>query len=124
MVFEATRLQFCTMTHTRKSKHESRYTIQKEPGGYYRWQKECSSAQRRIWKRQITTKAEVKAIKRNQVVEETMILNEIWRNQTREQEVQKELEKEKEQEWENNGIIYMEERIYISNNRKIQEQIL
>ena len=26
--------------------------------------------------------------------------------------------------WKDNGIIYMEEKIYISNNQKIQEQIL
>ena len=46
----------------------------------------------KIWtRRQIM--AEVKMIQRNQVVEETTILEEIQRNRTREQEMCKELEK-------------------------------
>jgi len=51
-------------------------------------------------------------------------LDEIRRNQTKEQKVQKELEKDDGQAWENDSIIYIEERIYVSNNQKIQEQIL
>ena len=42
----------------------------------------------------------------------------------REQEVQKELEKKIRQAWEDNGIVYIEERIYVLNNKKIYEQIL
>ena len=38
--------------------------------------------------------------------------------------MQKKLEKNNRQAWENNKIIYMKERIYALNNRKIQEQIL
>ena len=38
--------------------------------------------------------------------------------------MQKKLEKNNRQAWENNKIIYMKERIYVLNNRKIQEQIL
>jgi len=38
-------------------------------------------------------------------------------NNTREQEVQKKLKKD-------NGVVYMEKKIYVLNNRKIQEQIL
>jgi len=34
------------------------------------------------------------------------------------------LEKKDSQAWEDNSIIYVEERIYIPNNKKIQEQIL
>ena len=60
----------------------------------------------------------------NQVVEETILLEEIWRNSTKEQEVLKKLEKNERQTWEDNGIIYMKGRIYIPNNQKIWEQIL
>ena len=45
-----------------------------------------------IWMRwQIT--AEIKMIQRNQVVEETTLLEEIWKNSTKKQEVLKELDK-------------------------------
>ena len=58
------------------------------------------------------------------MVEETTLLEEIWKNNTKEQEVLKELEKSKEQIWEDKKIVYVKERIYILNNWKIQEQIL
>ena len=41
------------------------------------------------------------------------------RKQTREQEVQKKLKKDNGQAWEDNRIIYIEERIYVLNNQKI-----
>ena len=62
--------------------------------------------------------AEIKMIQRNQVVEETTILEEIRKNKTKEQEVCKELEKEDGQAYEENGIIY------VPNNQKIRERIL
>jgi len=37
----------------------------------------------------------------------------------KEQEVQNELEKKNEQMWEDNKVVYIEERIYVSNNRKV-----
>ena len=58
------------------------------------------------------------------MVEETILLEEIWWNGTKEQEVIKELEKEDSQSWEDNCIVYVKGRIYILNNKKIQEQIL
>jgi len=58
------------------------------------------------------------------VVEETILLEEIKRNQINEQEIQKELERDEGQAWEDNRIVYIEEKIYVSNNWKIQEQIL
>ena len=60
------------------------------------------------------------------MVKETTLLEEIKINWTREQEVQKELEKNEGQAWEENGIVYVDGKIkiYISNNQKIQEQIL
>ena len=60
----------------------------------------------------------------NQVVEETTILEEIQWNRTKEQEVWRELEKEDRQSWEKEGIIYVNERIYVPNNQKIKEKIL
>jgi len=38
--------------------------------------------------------------------------------------VLKELDKNDSQFWEENGIIYIKERIYVLNNKRIQEQIL
>ena len=76
-----------------------------------------------MWtRRQIT--AEIKMIWRNQVVEETTILEEIWWNGTREQEVCKKLEKKDEQVWEENRLIYVDGRIYVPNSQKIKERIL
>ena len=63
-------------------------------------------------------------IRKSQVIEKTILLNKIRRNQTRDQEVQKELKKDKEQAQKNNRIVYIEGRIYISNNRKIQKQVI
>ena len=42
----------------------------------------------------------------------------------RKQEVQKKLEKKDSQAWKDNKVVYMEEKIYVPNNWKIQEQIL
>jgi len=76
-----------------------------------------------MWtRRQILAK--VKMIQRNQVVEETTILEEIRKNKTKEQEVCKELKKEDSQSYEENRIVYVDGRIYIPNNQKIRERIL
>ncbi len=47
-------------------------------------------------------------IQRNQVIEETTLLEEIQQNETKEQEVRRELEKEDGQLWEENGIVYVD----------------
>jgi len=60
----------------------------------------------------------------NQLVEETTLLEEIQKNNIKEQEVQKELEKKDRQAWEDNRVVYIKERIYVPNNWKIWEQIL
>ena len=70
----------------------------------------------KLWTRQVNTEAEVVVIRRNQVVEETTLLEEIRRNQNREQEVQNKLEKYEEQTWEDINIVYIEEEIYVLNN--------
>ena len=77
-----------------------------------------------LWKRRLVTEAEIVVFRRNQIVKETILLEEIQRNNIREQEVQKELEEDNGQVWEDNKVVYMEGKIYISNNQKIQEQIL
>jgi len=60
----------------------------------------------------------------NQLVEETTLLEEIQKNNIKEQEVQKELEKKDRQAWKDNRVVYIKERIYVPNNWKIWEQIL
>ena len=76
-----------------------------------------------MWtRRQITV--EIKMIQRNQVVEETTLLEEIQWNGTREQEVYKELEKKNRQLWKEDRIVYMDGKIYVPNNQKIKERIL
>ena len=68
-----------------------------------------------MWTRQqITT--EIKMIQRNQVVEETTLLEEIRQNGMKEQKVIKELEKEDGQFWEEDGVVYVDGRIYMLNN--------
>jgi len=68
--------------------------------------------------------AEITMIKRKTTVEEGNILKEIKRNMTREKEVVQALKKEDSLTWEENGVVYMEERIYVPNNKKIKEKIL
>ena len=56
--------------------------------------------------------------------EEGDILKEIKRNTTREKEVVQALKKEDGLTWEEDGVVYMEGRIYVLNNKKIKEEIL
>ena len=69
-----------------------------------------------LWTTRINIEAEVIVFRENQLVEETILLEGIWKNNTREQKIQKKLEKEDGLVWENNGVVYMERRIYILNN--------
>ena len=63
-------------------------------------------------------------IQRNQVVEETTLLEEIQQNETKKQEVRRELEKEDGQSWEDNGIVYVDRWSYVPNSQRIKERIL
>ena len=63
-------------------------------------------------------------IKRKMTREEGDILKEIKRNTTREKEVVQALKKEDGLTWEEDGVVYMEGRIYVPNNKKIKEEIL
>ena len=63
-------------------------------------------------------------IQRRIITEESDRLKEIKRNRTREKEVVQALEKEDGLTWEEDRVVYIEERIYVQNNRKIKEEIL
>jgi len=63
-------------------------------------------------------------IKRKTTVKESNILKEIRKNATREKEVIQALKKEDGLTWEEDGVVYIEERIYVLNNKKIREEIL
>ena len=63
-------------------------------------------------------------LERKMTVDELDIIKEIKRNNTREQEVVQALKKKDRLTWEEDGIVYMEGRIYIPNNKKTREKIL
>ena len=75
-----------------------------------------------LWQQRTT--AEITMTKRKIMVEEGNILKEIKRNTTREKEVIQALKKEDGPTWEEEGVVYIEGRIYIPNNKRIQEEIL
>ena len=57
------------------------------------------------------------------IIDKLGILEKIKRNNIREQEVVQALEKDNGLSWEQDKIVYMEERIYISNDQKLKEKI-
>ena len=75
-----------------------------------------------LWTRR--TMAEVMMLKRMITTNKQEILEEIRRNSTKEQEVIQVLEKDNGLLWEEDKIIYMERRMYISNSKKLKEKIL
>ena len=60
----------------------------------------------------------------NKAKEENEILKEIRRIETREKEVIQALERNDGTTWEEDGLVYMEGRIYLPNNKKVKEEIL
>ena len=84
--------------------------------------KDIQLLKKKLWNRRTT--AEITMLKRNSIIEKTDLLKEIQQNRTKEQEMIQELKKEDRQAWEDKGIVYVNEQIYIPNNKKIQEQIL
>ena len=52
------------------------------------------------------------------------LIEEIRKNNTKEQEVIQALENDDELSWEEDEIVYIEERIYVPNNKKFKEKIL
>ena len=63
-------------------------------------------------------------IQKRMITEESDRLKEIRRNTMREKEVVQALKKEDGLTQEEDGVVYMEGRIYVPNNRKIKEEIL
>jgi len=61
---------------------------------------------------------------RKMTVDEGDIIKEIKRNNTREKEVVQALKKKYGLTWEEDRVVYIEERIYVPNNKKIREEIL
>ena len=76
----------------------------------------------KLWQQKMTT--EITMIQRRMMTEESDRLKEIKRNTTREKEVVQALKKEDGLTWEEDGVVYIEGRIYVPNNRKIKEEIL
>ena len=68
--------------------------------------------------------AEITMIGRKTTVDKGDIIKKIKRNNTREKEVVQALKKEDGLTWEEDGMVYMEGRIYIPNNKKIREEIV
>jgi len=63
-------------------------------------------------------------IERKTIAEECNVIKEIRKNSTREKEVVQALEKQDGLTWEEDGVVYIERRIYIPNNKRIMEEIL
>ena len=76
----------------------------------------------KLWQQKMTV--EITMIQRRTMIEESDILKEIKRNTMREKEVVQALKKEDGLTWEEDGVVYMEGRVYVLNNRKIKEEIL
>ena len=84
--------------------------------------KDMQLLKKEMWLRRTT--AEITMIGRKTIAEECDILREIWKNNTREKEVIQALEKQDGLTWEEDGVVYIEGRIYVPNNKKIREEIL
>ena len=76
----------------------------------------------KLWQRRMT--AEIVIIGENKTREENGILKEIRRNATREKEVVQALERNDGITWKEDGLVYMEGKIYVPNNKKIKKEIL
>jgi len=84
--------------------------------------KDVQLLKEQLWTRRTTV--EIMMLKRKMTVDKLDIVKKIKRNNTREQEVVQALKKEDRLTWEKDGLVYMEERIYITNNKKTREKIL
>jgi len=75
-----------------------------------------------IWTRKTTVK--ITMLGRKTMTEESNIVKKILKNNTREKKVIQALEKKDGLAWEEDGMAYMEGRIYVPNNKKLREEIL
>ena len=76
----------------------------------------------KLWQQRMTV--EITIMGENKAREESGILKEIRRIETREKEVIQALERNDGTTWEEDGLVYMEGRIYVPNNKKVKEEIL
>ena len=84
--------------------------------------KDVQLLKNKLWQQRMTV--EVTIIKRKTTREKSNIFKEIRKNTTREKEVVQALKKENGLTWEEDRVVYMEERIYVPNNKKIKKKIL
>ena len=96
--------------------------LQKEQVDTKEDNKDVQLLKEELWQQR--TMAEITMIKRKATAEESNILKEIRRNTTREREVIQALRKKDGLTWEEDGIVYMDGRIYVPNNIKTRETIL
>ena len=75
-----------------------------------------------MWTRKTTDK--ITMLGRKVMTEESDIVKKIRKNNTREKEITQALEKKDEVAWKEDGMAYMEGRIYVPNNKKLREEIL
>ena len=74
-----------------------------------------------IWTRKMTAKV---IMLERMMTEESDIIKRIQRNNTREKKIVQVLEKNNRSTWEEERVVYIEERIYVLNNKEIREEIL
>ena len=84
IISQAAGLQFYFAAHSRENKYESRYSVKEGSSGYKEWQQGYQDTQNELWTRRISMKAKIAMFRGNQIVEETILLEEIWKNSTRE----------------------------------------
>jgi len=75
-----------------------------------------------IWTRKTTVK--ITMLGRKMMTEESNIVKKIQRNNTREKEIIQVSENKDGLAWGEDGVAYMEGRIYVPNNKKLREEIL
>ena len=83
--------------------------------------KDVQLLKEQLWMKRMT--AEIIILGRKTIVDELDIIKKIKRNNTREQEVVQTLKKKDRLTWEEDRIVYMEERIYVPNNKKTRKKI-
>jgi len=75
-----------------------------------------------MWSRMSKSKIQVFDGKKR--VDESDIIKKIRKNNTREKEIVQAMKRENGLAWEEDDMVYMEERIYIPNNKDLKEEIL
>ena len=75
-----------------------------------------------MWTRK--TMAKITMLGRKVITEESDMVKRIRKNNTREKEIVQALEKNDGTAWEEDEVAYMEERIYVPNNKELKEEIL